>query len=101
PVALQGLSAASLSWDMTEDDDAFTARVAAGAVAGRVRVLGALGPDDGGAPELYWRAQTAPDSDATLLAQRVLTSGRRELLTVLREQAISQTMHRFGHLEQP
>ena len=34
----------------------------------------------------------------TLLAGEVLATGRRELLTMLREQAISRTMHRFGHL---
>ena len=34
----------------------------------------------------------------TVLAAPVLATGRRELLTVLREQAVSQTLHRFGHL---
>jgi RHH-type proline utilization regulon transcriptional repressor/proline dehydrogenase/delta 1-pyrroline-5-carboxylate dehydrogenase len=29
----------------------------------------------------------------------VLADGRRELLSVLREQAISVTRHRFGHVE--
>jgi len=28
----------------------------------------------------------------------VLASGRRELLTVVREQAVSRTRHRFGHV---
>jgi RHH-type proline utilization regulon transcriptional repressor/proline dehydrogenase/delta 1-pyrroline-5-carboxylate dehydrogenase len=28
----------------------------------------------------------------------VLASGRRELLTVVREQAVSRTLHRFGHV---
>jgi len=28
----------------------------------------------------------------------VLATGRRELLGVLREQATSRTLHRFGHL---
>jgi RHH-type proline utilization regulon transcriptional repressor/proline dehydrogenase/delta 1-pyrroline-5-carboxylate dehydrogenase len=28
----------------------------------------------------------------------VLASARRELLTVVREQAVSRTLHRFGHL---
>jgi len=34
----------------------------------------------------------------TVLDHPVLASGRRELLTVLREQAISRTVHRFGHV---
>jgi RHH-type proline utilization regulon transcriptional repressor/proline dehydrogenase/delta 1-pyrroline-5-carboxylate dehydrogenase len=45
-----------------------------------------------------WPATLEADADVTLLAGQVLASGRRELLTVLREQAISRTMHRFGHL---
>ena len=35
----------------------------------------------------------------TVLAGPVLATGRRELLTVLREQAVSRTRHRFGHLQ--
>ena len=38
--------------------------------------------------------------DVTVLDAPVVLSGRRELLTVLREQAISRTMHRFGHVSQ-
>ncbi len=34
----------------------------------------------------------------TVIASPVLATGRRELLTLLREQAISRTLHRFGHL---
>ena len=37
--------------------------------------------------------------DVTVLAGPVLATGRRELLTVLREQAVSRTRHRFGHLQ--
>ena len=37
-------------------------------------------------------------SSATVLADPVLANGRRELLTFLREQAISRTLHRFGHV---
>ncbi|HEY9555739.1 MAG TPA: hypothetical protein VIR58_03330, partial [Acidimicrobiales bacterium] len=37
-------------------------------------------------------------TDVTVLAAPVLATGRRELLSVLREQAISRTVHRFGHL---
>lgn len=35
---------------------------------------------------------------ATLLTGEVLASGRRELLPFLREQVVSRTLHRFGHL---
>jgi len=30
----------------------------------------------------------------------VLASAERELLTVLREQAVSRTLHRFGHVDE-
>ena len=44
----------------------------------------------------------APSSDAarsiTPLFGDVLSTGRRELLTFVREQAISRTLHRFGHV---
>jgi len=36
--------------------------------------------------------------NVTVLAGPVLATGRRELLSVLREQAVSRTRHRFGHL---
>ena len=36
--------------------------------------------------------------EVTVLAGPVLATGRREMLSVLREQAISHTLHRFGHL---
>ena len=36
---------------------------------------------------------------ATLVDAPVVRDGRREMLTVLREQAISRTRHRFGHVE--
>lgn len=55
----------------------------------RIRVLGAL-PDT--------LRVAAAHAGASLLDAPVLTDGRRELLTVLREQAISRTRHRFGHL---
>ncbi|GMA41372.1 hypothetical protein GCM10025883_34170 [Mobilicoccus caccae] len=35
----------------------------------------------------------------TLFSDPVLATGRRELLFFLREQAISRTMHRYGHLD--
>jgi RHH-type proline utilization regulon transcriptional repressor/proline dehydrogenase/delta 1-pyrroline-5-carboxylate dehydrogenase len=76
-----------------EDDAAFAARVAAGRVSGRIRVVGA-------APGLREAARTRV-GDVTVLDQPVLASGRRELLCVLREQAISRTAHRFGHIAEP
>ncbi|CAM3361753.1 bifunctional proline dehydrogenase/L-glutamate gamma-semialdehyde dehydrogenase [Occultella aeris] len=74
----------------TETAQEFADRIAAGDVSGRVRVIGVA---DG-----LWPATAAPDADVTLLTGEVLASGRREMLGVLREQAISSTRHRFGHL---
>ncbi|MHA7133283.1 proline dehydrogenase family protein [Oerskovia turbata] len=71
-------------------DAEFAAAVARGEVTGRVRVVGS-------APGLR-EAAAAHAGDVTVLDHPVLASGRRELLTVLREQAISRTMHRFGHV---
>lgn len=73
-----------------EPHDAFAERVAAGAVSGRVRVVGR-------APGL--RAAAASHvGQVTVLDGPVLASASRELLTVVREQAVSRTRHRFGHL---
>ncbi len=55
----------------------------------RIRVLGA--------PEAEVRAAAARHGHS-LLRGPVLLSGRRELLSVLREQAVSTTRHRYGHL---
>ncbi|WP_242623165.1 proline dehydrogenase family protein [Pseudonocardia sediminis] len=57
---------------------------------GRIRVVGTV---PGGL-----RAACV-DAGTSLLDAPVLTDGRREMLTVLREQAISRTRHRFGHIE--
>ena len=54
----------------------------------RVRLVGR---DDTLRDELVGRAVSVIDGP-------VLANGRRELLTLLREQAISRTLHRFGHL---
>ncbi|AEE45421.1 proline dehydrogenase family protein [Cellulomonas fimi] len=71
----------------------FAARVRAGAVTGRVRVVG-------DAPGL--RAAAAEQVGAvTVLDAPVLASASRELLTVVREQAVSRTRHRFGHVTDP
>ncbi|MCV2394589.1 bifunctional proline dehydrogenase/L-glutamate gamma-semialdehyde dehydrogenase [Actinotalea sp. M2MS4P-6] len=73
-----------------EDDATFAARVASGEVTGRVRVVG----DVDGLRE----AATARVGEVTVLDGPVLASGTRELRTVLREQAVSRTRHRFGHI---
>ncbi|WP_369369660.1 bifunctional proline dehydrogenase/L-glutamate gamma-semialdehyde dehydrogenase [Promicromonospora sp. Populi] len=70
-------------------DEAFAEAVADGQVTGRIRVLGdAPGLRDAAASRL---------GSVTVLDAPVLASGRRELLTMLREQAVSRTMHRYGH----
>ena len=80
-----------LGWAPESDED-FSARIARGEVPGRVRVIGEAG-------HLHTAlAESGVGGDATLLTGDVLISGRRELLTVVREQAISWTLHRFGHL---
>jgi RHH-type proline utilization regulon transcriptional repressor/proline dehydrogenase/delta 1-pyrroline-5-carboxylate dehydrogenase len=73
-----------------EDAAAVAARLAAGQ---RVRVLVAPG-----APVPAELAVAAGEVGASLLAAVPLADGRRELLTLLREQAVSRTVHRFGHL---
>jgi RHH-type proline utilization regulon transcriptional repressor/proline dehydrogenase/delta 1-pyrroline-5-carboxylate dehydrogenase len=75
--------------DAVESADRFVARVQAGAVSGRVRLVG---------DECATLPGELAGVDVTVLAQPVLATGRRELLTVLREQAVSRTVHRFGHL---
>ncbi|OYO12297.1 aldehyde dehydrogenase [Enemella evansiae] len=55
----------------------------------RVRVVG----DPADLAELH------PEVATTLLTGPVLATGRRELLTFLREQAISRTRHRYGHVD--
>ncbi len=71
-------------------DQEFAARVAAGEFSGRIRVIG----HSAGLAE----AAAGRVGDVTVLAAPVVASGRRELLTVLREQAISRTRHRYGHV---
>ena len=83
----------AMSREGNEDDAAFAVRVASGRVHGRIRVVGA-------APGLREAARTRV-GDVTVLDDPVLASGRRELLSVLREQAISRTTHRFGHIAEP
>ncbi|MGX9296554.1 proline dehydrogenase family protein [Tsukamurella paurometabola] len=71
-----------------------TARDYAAGLAGRaepvrIRVLGEPEPDV---------AAAAARHGHSVLRGAVLLSGRRELLSVLREQAVSTTRHRYGHL---
>lgn len=71
-----------------------TARDYADGLAGRVdpvriRLLGAPEPEV---------AAAAAAHGHSVLRGPVLLSGRRELLSVLREQAVSTTRHRYGHL---
>ena len=73
---------------VTEDDDAFAARVTR-SPAVRVRALADL-------PDVVLRA--AATVGASVLDRPVVAAGRVELLTVLREQAISRTLHRYGHV---
>ena len=84
-----GAEVGELGWGVESDED-FCSRVAAGDVTGRLRVIGEV-------PGL-WQAAADERADVDPLTGEVLASGRRELLCVLREQAISRTMHRFGHL---
>ena len=62
--------------------------LASRAAAGRIRVVG----DPAEVIGVFGATK------ATLLTGEVLASGRRELLPFLREQAVSRTLHRFGHL---
>lgn len=73
-----------------EPHEAFAARVRDGAVRGRIRAVGRC-------PGLAAAARTRV-GEVTLLDGPVLAGGRRELLTVLREQSVSRTTHRFGHV---
>jgi RHH-type proline utilization regulon transcriptional repressor/proline dehydrogenase/delta 1-pyrroline-5-carboxylate dehydrogenase len=75
-----------------ESHDTFARRVRSGAVQGRVRVVGA-------APGLR-TAAAHHAGEVTVLDGPVLASAERELLTVLREQAVSRTRHRFGHVDE-
>ncbi len=82
--------AVDLSHVRLEDDAAFAARVAAGGVHGRIRVVGSAAG--------LRAAAAARVGDVTVLDGPVLAAGRRELLGVVREQAVSRTRHRFGHV---
>ncbi|HWM19402.1 MAG TPA: bifunctional proline dehydrogenase/L-glutamate gamma-semialdehyde dehydrogenase [Ilumatobacteraceae bacterium] len=76
--------------DTAETTAEFTARVRSGAVVGRVRAFG----DDA-----VGLLRELAGENVTVLAGPVLGTGRRELLSMLREQAVSRTRHRFGHVQ--
>jgi RHH-type transcriptional regulator, proline utilization regulon repressor / proline dehydrogenase / delta 1-pyrroline-5-carboxylate dehydrogenase len=78
--------------ESVESTSDFIDRVRSRIVTGRVRVVG----DEG---ETLLRELAG--EHVTVVAGPVLATGRRELLNVLREQAISRTRHRFGHLPRP
>ncbi len=83
-------TAVTLSEAGQESDEAFVERVRDGRVTGRLR---AVGHTSG-----LRAAAAAAVGSVTLLDGPVLRSARRELLGVLREQAVSRTRHRLGHL---
>lgn len=74
--------------EVTDED--FAARVGDGRVRGRVRVVGSSAGLREAAAERV--------GEVTVLDQPVVASGRRELLAVLHEQAVSRTTHRYGHV---
>ena len=86
-----GEPATFLPW-VSESEEAFATRVALGEVE-RVRWIGRPGA---GAPTSLWEAAIA--SGATVLDADVAAASDVELHTLVREQAISRTRHRFGHL---
>ena len=59
--------------------------------AERLRIIGTGGEAERIVDALYSPA-------VSIVSGPVLATGRREMLSVLREQAISRTLHRFGHL---
>ncbi len=73
-----------------QSHEAFAAAVANGEVTGRIRVIGEV-------PGLHEAAAKHP-GQVTLLDAPVVASGERELLVFVREQAVSRTRHRYGHL---
>jgi len=74
---------------VVEDADALGSRLVAGE---RLRVLGDVEPAV---------AVGAADAGTSLVPGPALAAGRRALLTVVREQAVSRTRHRFGHVQRP
>lgn len=90
PTGLRSVAGAGDGGPEVVDDAELAARVRDGRVRGRVRVVGS-------APGLR-EAAAERVGDVTVLDHEVVASGRRELLTVLHEQAVSRTTHRYGHV---
>lgn len=80
----------TLSRAPDDPDGVFAARVATGHVVGRLRLVGT---SDGLRAAVRQRV-----GEVTLIDTPVLASGARELRTMLREQSISRTRHRYGHI---
>lgn len=72
-----------------EDDEAFVARMRRDKDVERIRLIG---------PGAQAVADALARPGLVVLAGEVLATGRRELLSVVREQAVSRTRHRYGHL---
>ena len=89
-----GTRADYLPW-LKESDQEFAQRVANGEVAGRVRWLGAWGEV---APAALWQA--AVGAGVTVIDAPVSSNNGIELRTLMREQAISRTRHRYGHVHE-
>ena len=88
PATRDGLRRLSGHVDIGETTEEFVARAER---LERIRVVG-----EGPEADAISDALSGPGH--TVLTGPVLANGRREMLTVLREQAISHTLHRFGHL---
>lgn len=92
-------AAATVGAPVTESHEAeepapeFVEAVRTGRVRGRIRAIGDT-------PGLRSAARERTGT-VTLIDQPVLGDARRELLTVVREQAVSVTAHRFGHVARP
>ncbi|MDR2454055.1 MAG: bifunctional proline dehydrogenase/L-glutamate gamma-semialdehyde dehydrogenase [Bifidobacteriaceae bacterium] len=87
--AVAGVTAQVSRWG-EETHEEFARSVRVGIVSGRIRVVGR-------APLLREAAATRL-GQVTVLDQPITGDGRRELLNVLHEQALSITKHRFGHV---
>ena len=78
--------------DRAETAEQFLERVERDEIGGRIRIVG----ED--ARLVADLAGSGSGSDVAVFAGPVLATGRRELLIMLREQAVSRTLHRFGHV---
>ena len=91
PAAVAGLQRLKDVVEVGERTDQFINRARSGQITGRIRVIGEEGAEIAEA--------LGATSAVTVLTGPVLATGRRELLTFLREQAISRTRHRYGHVD--